>query len=77
MFFALGIWNLTSELSSSHTLTDDCKMLCKIFQALVDQALVQFKVLLTPELHQDRQQVEQRVHQLQRLLLSSLTKGLE
>lgn len=52
-------------------------MLCKIFQALVDQALVQFKVLLTPELHQDRQQVEQRVHQMQRLLLSSLTKGLE
>lgn len=77
MIFALGIWNLTSELFSSHTLTDDGKMLCEIFQALVDQALVQFKVLLTPELHQDRQQVEQRVHQMQCLLLSSLTKGLQ
>lgn len=52
-------------------------MLGEILQGLVHQVLVQFNVLLTPELYQDRQQVEQRVHQTQCLRLSSLTKGLQ
>lgn len=52
-------------------------MLCEIFQAPVHQIWVQFKVLLTPELQQDRQQVKQCVHQMQCLLFSSLIKSLK
>lgn len=51
-------------------------MLCEVFQALVYQALVQFKVMLTPELHQDREQVKHGVHQMQRLLLTRLIQVL-
>lgn len=52
-------------------------MFCEIYQTLVHQVLVQFKVLLTPELHQDRQQVEQQVQQMLCLLLISFIQGLQ
>ena len=52
-----------------HTLADDSKMLSEVFETLLHQGLVQFEVLLTPELHQHGQQVQKVVRQTQLLLL--------
>ncbi|TNN40183.1 hypothetical protein EYF80_049644 [Liparis tanakae] len=53
------------ESSKLHTLADDGHVLCQVRQALFHQVPVQLDVLLTPELHQHGQEVQQSVGQSQ------------